>query len=88
MYTFYKWTLDILYYILHLYYIIYTLHIYISLLSLHFCFSLQKRAKRLHYILASVGVCCELIAVVWSTVAVNKLNEPRRSQVNIENTSF
>lgn len=35
----------------------------------------EKFVKRLHYLVASIGICCELIAVVWSTVAVNKLNE-------------
>lgn len=35
----------------------------------------EQFVKRLHYIVASIGICCELIAVVWSTVAVNKLNE-------------
>lgn len=35
----------------------------------------HKWVKRIHYLVASIGICCELIAVVWSTVAVNKLNE-------------
>ncbi|CAJ1326957.1 unnamed protein product [Effrenium voratum] len=46
-----------------------------------------KRGKRLHYLLASIAICCELVAVVWSTIAVNKLNEtntaPARSLMEL-----
>ncbi|CAE7725483.1 hypothetical protein AK812_SmicGene26168 [Symbiodinium microadriaticum] len=34
-----------------------------------------KRVKRMHYVIASVAICCHLTTVVWSTITVNKLNE-------------
>ncbi|CAE7359594.1 ISPF [Symbiodinium natans] len=40
-----------------------------------------KRVKRLHYVIASVAICCHLTTVVWSTITVNKLNETTPPQV-------
>ncbi|CAE7527834.1 unnamed protein product [Symbiodinium pilosum] len=34
-----------------------------------------KRVKRMHYVIASIAICCHLTTVVWSTITVNKLNE-------------
>jgi len=36
---------------------------------------MMKHAKSFHYIMATVTISCELLTVMWSTVAVNKLTE-------------
>jgi len=35
----------------------------------------MKRVKRLHFVIATITIACELLTVMWSTVAVNKLTE-------------